>query len=244
MIANPVYQERETRTDCIEVVPEGVERVVLGDATLYRADCFDVLPQLSNIGAVITRPPYGIRHRYRGDEDSPETYGTLMSRLVPELVRVTGDGPCVVWQSRDCGGKWDSYFPSGYRVVAASKAYRQRESGPDCSPWDPVIVWSGRSLLHRELPHGWHVTDIRPPSTRRGGNPSSFPRSLEQVRRFCDSVRADVILDPFMGDGTTGVATVLAGKRFVGIERSPVYFAHACERIARLQDALRESGAA
>jgi DNA modification methylase len=43
-----------------------------------------------------------------------------------------------------------------------------------------------------------------------------------------------------MGSGTTGVATILAGKRFVGIERDPVYFAYACERIRKASD---EAGA-
>jgi len=35
-----------------------------------------------------------------------------------------------------------------------------------------------------------------------------------------------------MGSGTTGVTAVMAGKRFVGIERDPVYFEYACRRIA------------
>lgn len=59
------------------------------------------------------------------------------------------------------------------------------------------------------------------------------PRPLEQVRYFCESVRADSILDPFMGSGTTGVAALQAGKRFIGIERDPVYFRYACQWIAK-----------
>jgi hypothetical protein len=63
------------------------------------------------------------------------------------------------------------------------------------------------------------------------GNPVPCPKALPQIRYFCDQVRSDAILDPFMGSGTTGVATILAGKRFVGIERDPVYFEYACKRI-------------
>jgi len=40
------------------------------------------------------------------------------------------------------------------------------------------------------------------------------------------------ILDPFMGSGTTGVAAVRAGRKFVGIEKDEGYFAIACKRIA------------
>lgn len=41
-----------------------------------------------------------------------------------------------------------------------------------------------------------------------------------------------VVLDCFMGAGTTGVACVQTGRRFVGIELDPVHFASACERIS------------
>ena len=39
------------------------------------------------------------------------------------------------------------------------------------------------------------------------------------------------ILDPFMGSGTTGVAAIQLGRKFIGIEREPKYFDIACERI-------------
>jgi len=42
----------------------------------------------------------------------------------------------------------------------------------------------------------------------------------------------EVVLDPFMGSGTTGVAAVERGRRFIGIESDPHHFELACERIA------------
>jgi site-specific DNA-methyltransferase (adenine-specific)/modification methylase len=47
--------------------------------------------------------------------------------------------------------------------------------------------------------------------------------------------KADTILDPFMGSGTTGVAAVQMGRKFIGIEREPKYFDIACERIENAQ---------
>ena len=94
------------------------------------------------------------------------------------------------------------------------------------------MLWSGRTRVQDELPRDWHVADLRPWDGYRGGNPVPCPRPLAQVRYICDSVRADSILDPFMGSGTTGVASVLTRKRFVGIERDPVYYDYACQRIA------------
>jgi DNA modification methylase len=46
---------------------------------------------------------------------------------------------------------------------------------------------------------------------------------------------AETILDPFMGSGTTGVAAVQMGRRFIGIERDEGYFDIACRRIEQAQ---------
>ena len=43
--------------------------------------------------------------------------------------------------------------------------------------------------------------------------------------------QAETILDPFMGSGTTGVAAVQTGRKFIGIEIEPKYFDIACKRI-------------
>jgi len=57
-----------------------------------------------------------------------------------------------------------------------------------------------------------------------------------QLMEWCVSLlppAANIICDPFMGSGTTGVACVKMGKRFIGIEREPDYFDIACERIRK-----------
>ncbi|HEY4309313.1 MAG TPA: site-specific DNA-methyltransferase [Pirellulales bacterium] len=231
---NPFYAERRTRRAALPkcgYLDDGIRRVTIGNATLYRADCFDVLPQLSSVGAVITDPPYGIGFSYRSYDDAPEKYDAMMTWLVPELIRVTNNGPCFVWQSPLKASQWHRYFPDGYRIVAACKIYPSRGRSV-CLAWDPVIFWSGRSLLRDELPRDWHVVDLRLWNGYHGDNPVPCPRPLAQIRYFCDSVSADTILDPFMGSGTTGVAAIMAGKRFIGIEQDPVYFHYACKRIA------------
>jgi len=237
-LINPFFAARlrQTPRPVAASVPAATfEKRVIGNATLYRADCFDVLPTLSGIGAVVTDPPYGIGFQYRSYDDAPEKYDAMMERLVPELVRITSNGPCFVWQSPLTAERWHRYFPQGYRIIAACKVYPER-GRQRCLSWDPVIFWSGKSLLKDELPRDWHVADLRPWTGYTGDNPVPCPRPLDQVRYFCDSIPADSIIDPFMGSGTTGVAAVLAGKRFVGIERDPVYFEYACKRIEAAQN--------
>lgn len=228
---NPFYAARLKPRLLAPTHAGAIEKVVIGNATLYRADCFDVLPTLAGVGAVVTDPPYGIGFHYRSYDDNPDTYDRFMSRLVPELIRVTGNGPCFVWQSPLKADRWHRYFPPGWRIVAGCKLYPARNGRTPCLSWDPVIFWSGRSLLRDELPRDWHLADLRPYDGYRGDNPVPCPRPLTQVRYFCESIPAESMADPFMGSGTTGVAAILAGKRFVGIEQDPVYFEYACKRI-------------
>jgi site-specific DNA-methyltransferase (adenine-specific)/modification methylase len=233
---NPFYASR-IRPRIMPPSDIAVEKVTIRNATLYRADCFDVLPTLSKVGAAVTDPPYGIGFQYRSYDDAPSKYHDLMARLIPQLQRVTGNGPCFVWQSPLKAGEWHRYFPEGWRIVAACKTYPTRPGKRNCLSWDPVIFFSGRSRIHDELPRDWTHTDLRPWDGYLGDNPLPCPRPLEQVRYFCESVGADSILDPFMGSGTTGVAAILVGKRFIGIERDPVYFEYARKRI---EQAVRE----
>ncbi|HXF64674.1 MAG TPA: site-specific DNA-methyltransferase, partial [Caldilineaceae bacterium] len=76
------------------------------------------------------------------------------------------------------------------------------------------------------------VWDILPESAKRVGHPAPFPVELaERVIRLY-SYQGDVVLDPFLGSGTTAVAAVRTGRRYVGYEIAPDYCALAEQRIA------------
>lgn len=67
---------------------------------------------------------------------------------------------------------------------------------------------------------------------RHGKHPTQKP--LKVMQHFINllSNKGDVVLDPFMGSGTTGVAAIEAGRKFIGIEISPSYFSIALKRIS------------
>lgn len=71
----------------------------------------------------------------------------------------------------------------------------------------------------------WYV----PPE--RGEHPAVFPLSLAIDHIASWSNLGDVVFDPFLGSGTTGVAAMQSGRKFIGIEREPDYFAIAERRI-------------
>jgi site-specific DNA-methyltransferase (adenine-specific) len=55
---------------------------------------------------------------------------------------------------------------------------------------------------------------------------------MENLVKSCSN-EGDTVIDPFMGSGSTGVAAINTGRRFIGIEREPEYFDIVCERIEK-----------
>jgi hypothetical protein len=201
-----------------------------------------IMPTLASgsVEAAISDPPYGIGYKYRSYDDAPQRYDALMQALVPQLTRITADGPCFVWQSQLKADCWHTYFPKGWRIIAACKVYPEALQSQRCLAWDPVIYWAKRGWLRDHLPRDWHVCTMKPWQESMTGCPLPCPRPLEQVRYLADKVQAQYIIDPFLGNGTTDVAALLAGKRFVGIERDPVYFQYACMRIESVWERIKE----
>lgn len=76
------------------------------------------------------------------------------------------------------------------------------------------------------------VWTMSPESARRVGHPAPFP--VELPRRLIElyTFAGDVVLDPFMGSGTTALAARQAGRRFVGYDTSEEYVALAQQRLA------------
>ncbi len=232
-IINPFYAARSIRRAGAGKLPETVRKVQIGSATLYCGDCFQIMPTIQPVAAVITDPPYGIGFKYRTYDDAPEKYPALMRRLVPMLTRVCDGGPCFVWQSPLKANQWHCWFPENYRIFASCKVYPNLNGKQRRPTWDPIIYWSRKTRLWNQITQDWHFVDLRPWDGYRGDNPVPCPRPLAQVEFLCREVNAKSILDPFMGSGTTGVAAIRAGKRFVGIEQDPVYFQYACDRIRK-----------
>lgn len=74
-------------------------------------------------------------------------------------------------------------------------------------------------------------------SSKNRLHPAPFPEALARDHIVSWSNPGDVVLDPFLGSGTTGKMALLEGRRFIGIERVPEYFDIARRRI---EDAQRQ----
>ena len=72
-------------------------------------------------------------------------------------------------------------------------------------------------------------------SAKRVGHPAPFP--IELPRRLIDlyTFKKEIVLDPFMGSGTTALAAIETGRHYIGYELDESYIKVAQERIAKHQ---------
>ncbi|MHB8247066.1 MAG: DNA-methyltransferase [Acidimicrobiales bacterium] len=163
----------------------------------------------------------------------------------------------IVWKKADGASgscAWGSYrSPTNpvlrditERVVVASKgrfdrAVNVEERRAQGRPWRPSI--STDEFLEATL----DVWEIRPESARRVRHPAPFPVELPQRLIELYTFGNDLVLDPFLGSGSTAVAAVRTGRRYIGYDTDPTYIAIAKDRVeeevtARSKRAAEHSG--
>jgi len=154
-------------------------------------------------------------------DDDPAKYDELMHRFVAEANRLVSDGFVFVWQGMKTAHLWNNWFPKGYRVFAALRNFTQYLPTPVQYSWDPVIFWQIGSSKIKGVAgqRDYHMGNTaRWVTEKSNGHPC--PRPIDTVQYVVQLVtrESDLILDPFCGSGTTGVACVQTGRRFIGIE--------------------------
>lgn len=106
-------------------------------------------------------------------------------------------------------------------------------------------VWQ---LAERPEPGGkpvvWSIPTPGPREKVHGRHPTQKPLALLERVVLASTVPGALVLDPFCGSGTTGVAAVMHGRRFVGIDRAPEYVDLATRRLEAAAQAAHEDVAA
>jgi len=217
--------------------------VRIGDATLFLADCADVLPNLKPVDAVIADPPFGVGFKYATHNDAPDAYpggyGDWLWQRMEAAEAITRPGsPVFVWQSGANIRRLNEWFPREWRLFVAAKNFVQMRPTAMQYAYDPVVVWwtpGEKPWTAGTASRDFHIANTAPvvasPENIEKAHPC--PRPLDQVSHIINQwVRpGGTVLDPFMGSGTAGVAAVLSGRAFVGTEIDPAYFDIACRRI-------------
>ncbi len=187
-------------------------REQIGDATLYLGDCLEILPTLDKVDAVVTDPPYGIGLAGKPIRQKFERAGWDDSTPSDELIGlcISKGDEAIIW-----GVNYFSLPPSKGWLL-----------------WDKLQP-ENFTLAMAEL--AW--TNIDRPIKMYRKHPASYDKfhptqKPHDLMEWCiNYTSGNIILDPFMGSGTTGVACANLGRKFIGIEIERKYFDIACERI-------------
>jgi DNA modification methylase len=202
--------------------------------------CVDSLgDEISKCDFVVTDPPYGISLKNH-NTDSTKT----SRRTSTKSYSIAGDGDGSLGQI-----VVDECHRHGKPLCVFASPWK-----PFSGEWRNLVVWNkggavgGGGDTSRCLKRTWELIQVYrngPTSRPRGESVVTFKASPHLYRHHpCAkpvdlmvwiietfTKPGDVILDPFMGSGTTGVACMKTGRRFVGYEIDPSFFAIASERI-------------
>lgn len=232
---DPADNARRCYDEAIDALRDRLERskVVIGDCTLYNEDCRFILPTLKGVDAVVTDPPYGIgeaagKNASSGNIATARDYGNDDwddEPVSPELL-----------QAVLSSARWQVIFGGNYYAMPPSSCWLVWDKLNTGDFADCELAWTNLPKAVRRIQYRWNGM-LRQNNEPRGDHPTQKPLGVMKwcIQHLPDD--AQTILDPFMGSGTTGVAAVKLGKRFIGVEKQAKYFDIACRRI---EDAYKQ----
>ena len=216
------------------------KKVIIGDCTLYLGDCMEVMPTLGKVDAVVTDPPYGI------GADKGKSHGAR-----------SFNGSKPINAGYYPNNEWDNYRPSKeifdkIREISTKQIIWGGNYFADFLPAQGKWLWWDKCQTMPTYGDGelaWTNLSGTTPKKYTLSNNKLFAQRVERhhptqkplaLMQWCLSFipNAETILDPFMGSGSTGVACVKEGRKFIGIELDEEYFNIACKRI---EDAYRQA---
>ena len=205
------------------------------NATLYLADCADILPQLvadTPPDALISDPPYVLYAVGGGIGRQRQYMGAIDGHL-------DGGFDTAMLAAFE---NWFVFCGKNQLVSLFAQAERQglRYQLLTWNKRNPTPLTNGNYLpdteymVHAFKKHIWaNKTRFIVGNVEKNpfDHPTVKPQYVMAKALTSASAEGDLVLDPFMGTGSTGVAALRLGRRFIGIEKEPKYFDIACQRI-------------
>jgi site-specific DNA-methyltransferase (adenine-specific) len=225
------------------------EKLEIGDATLYLGDCVEVLPLLEKVDCVITDPPYSDSTHKNAKSNAGGAGGAkaidfkaIDFKAIESLLdscSVLCDGWVIAnmdWRhiAQLEFQKHHFYDLIRFGVWVKTNPMPQISADRPANGWDGIAYIYPKDKKKAWFGGGCHGNWIGPVITN-GDHPTGKPVEMisSWVTRFTNS--GQTILDPYMGSGTTGVAAMQHGRKFIGIERDPKYFKVAIARIEQAE---------
>lgn len=223
----------------------------IGACTLYLGYCREILPTLPKVDAVVTDPPFE-QECHAAVRRTAASIKTGVPALL-DFGQITDDLRAFLpaWAADNCDGwiiafcqvegvaAWRDAMEAAGLKYKRGMAWVKPDSSPQFNGQGPAqgfecmaSAWcgSGHSRWNGGGKRGVFTALTNQPD-RHGEHQTEKPIPLMRELVALFTSYDDTVLDPFMGSGTTGVACVKLGRKFIGIEIEPKYFDIACRRM-------------
>lgn len=216
--------------------------------TIYHGDCLELLPKMPKVDLVLTDPPYGV-----GGAQNTKTavnrgykkndYASVVDSL--ELAKTCADLLSWVWNRSlktqrmivTPGNRAFVFYPSpnSFGVI-----YQPASVG--LQPWgradaQPILYYGKSPHGGTELP-SFSCSHVSTKAAEKNGHPCPKPIDLWISIMNHGSLDGEVILDPFLGSGTTAVAAMMLKRKCIGIEIEEKYCEIAAKRCEQARTGL------
>ena len=209
---------------------------------LYCCDCLEYLRSLpdNHVDLILTDPPYGVNRQQRGKWGSanlaqmnnygdyswdtgklPEVYFCEMLRVSKNQIIFGGNYYIEFLHNSNCWIVWNKV--NGENHFA------------DCE-----LAWTSFDTAVRIFTWKWHgmlQQDMK--NKEKRVHPAQKPTPLFYMILQKYTSEGDVILDPFIGSGTTAIACEMLNRKWIGVDKSSEYCDIAMERIKEYKQQLR-----
>lgn len=221
---------------------------------LIQGDCLEEMEKLSetfdmNKVIIVSDPPFNVGYKYNTYSDNlkEEEYYELLKSVFGVLPSVVIHYPEELYKLAFTIGKFPEKVVSWVYNSNTAKQHRDIcffDIKPDFNKVkQPYKNPTDRRILKRiaegktgaKLYDWWEVNQVKNVNTEKTKHPCQMP--LEVMEKIIGILPDDmIILDPFMGSGTTGVACANLGRDFIGIELDKEYFTIAKNRIEKAEN--------
>lgn len=224
---------------------------------LYNADCLDALRELPDkcVDLVVTDPPYLIETTGAGIYKDPSFGANLIAAeltsaglkdgfspdVLHELCRVMKKINCYIWCSQKQIIPLLNYFVKGRRCNWNIICWHK--TNPIPATGNKYLTDTEFCLFFREkgvrvygtfdTKHTYYVTYKNTPDKHKYNHPTVKPLDIIKNLIINSSQEGDIVLDPFAGSGTTGVAAATLGRKYLIYEINPEYYKTARERLEK-----------
>lgn len=219
---------------------------------LYQGDCLEVMKNIEDgsVDLVVTDPPYEIATTGAGIyKQVDKQYVKELNGMKDGFSEEVLDELCRVMK------KINIYFFCSQKQIIPLLDYfvKKKKCNWNILSWhktNPIPACGNKYLTDTEFilffrekgvkvygsfdtKRTWYATPLNQSDKKKYGHPTVKPLSILENLVVNSSQEGEVVLDCFMGSGSTGIAALNNRRKFIGIELDPQYFNIAKERIEK-----------